>query len=159
MSSDAPRTFSVSRDIDAPADVVWSLVADLPRMGEWSPEATGGTWVKGASGPAVGASFKGTNANGKRHWSTNATLTECDPGRSFVFEVSSVGLAVATWAYTFEPTDDGCTVTETWTDRRGRIATFFGGPTSGIKDRAEHNRAGMVQTLENLAAAAAGAGR
>jgi hypothetical protein len=110
--------------------------------------------VNGADGPAVGARFKGTNANGKKSWSTNAVVTECEPGRSFVFEVSSFGLSVSTWAYTFEPTDHGCTVTETWTDRRGRIVTFFGGPTTGVTDRAERNRAGMVQTLANLATAA-----
>jgi uncharacterized protein YndB with AHSA1/START domain len=154
MASDSPHTISVSRDIDAPAADVWALVSDLPRMGEWSPEATGGTWVKGADGPAVGARFKGTNANGRKSWNTDAVVTECEPGHAFVFEISAVGLSVATWAYTFETTDLGCTVTETWTDRRGRIATFFGGPTSGVKERAEHNRAGMVQTLENLATAA-----
>src|SRR5664279_3710 len=122
MASDAPRSISVSRDIDAPADAVWALVSDLPRMGEWSPEATGGDWVKGADGARVGAAFKGRNASGKKQWSTSVVVTECEPGRAFAFDVSAAGgLAVATWAYAFEPTDHGCTVTETWTDRRGRI--------------------------------------
>ncbi|MDX1605235.1 MAG: SRPBCC family protein, partial [Candidatus Competibacterales bacterium] len=56
---DQSRT-AVSRDIAAPAEEVWNLVADVTRMGEWSPEATGAKWRKDASGPTVGASFQGT---------------------------------------------------------------------------------------------------
>ena len=55
---------AATRDIAAPAEKVWILVTDLPRMGEWSPENAGGKWVKGATGPALGAVFKGTNRNG-----------------------------------------------------------------------------------------------
>ena len=41
MSADV----SVSRDVAADADVVWELVADLPRMGEWSVSPAPGTDV------------------------------------------------------------------------------------------------------------------
>ena len=40
----------VSERIDAPAERVYDLVTDLPRMGEWSPENTGGKWLDGATG-------------------------------------------------------------------------------------------------------------
>ena len=50
-----PYSTAVSRDIDAPAHDVFALVSDLTRMGEWSPENTGGKWVKGSTGPALGA--------------------------------------------------------------------------------------------------------
>jgi hypothetical protein len=53
-----------SRDMATPAAKVWSLVSDLPWMGEWSPENAGGKWVKGATGPAKGARFRGTNKRG-----------------------------------------------------------------------------------------------
>ena len=46
-----------SRQIAAPAEKVWALVSDLPRMGEWSPENEGGAWADGATGPAMGATF------------------------------------------------------------------------------------------------------
>jgi hypothetical protein len=36
-----PYPTAVSHDIAAPAEMVWALVADLARMGEWSPENTG----------------------------------------------------------------------------------------------------------------------
>ena len=48
----------------ADAIELYDLVSDLPRMGEWSPENTGGKWVNGAAGPVVGARFKGSNKSG-----------------------------------------------------------------------------------------------
>jgi len=144
----------VSTEIDAPAEAVWAMVADLTRMGEWSPENTGATWLHGATGAAPGARFKATNAAGRKQWSTMGTVVEAEPGRVLSFRVSAVGLRVARWTYRFEPTGPGCTVTETWVDERGRLVTWLGKPVSGVADRATHNRAGMEQTLANLKAAA-----
>ena len=64
----------VAREIAATPEVVWALVSDLPRMGDWSPENDGGEWVKGATGPAVGGELdpaettiaEGFQANGYR---------------------------------------------------------------------------------------------
>lgn len=66
MTSDV----SVTRDIDAPAERVWTMVSDLPRMGEWSPENVGGEWLGDASGPETGARFVGRNENGRKTWKT-----------------------------------------------------------------------------------------
>jgi hypothetical protein len=144
----------VTRDIRAPADAVWALVADLPRMGEWSPENAGGTWVKGATGPALGAVFKGTNKNGIRRWSTKVTVVDCDPGKVFEFAVTSGPLAVANWRYEFEETEDGCLVTESWVDHRKPwfvvVARVLGDHS------AEHAEKEMAATLSNLATAAEG---
>jgi len=145
---------SVSRSIAAPTDQVWALISDLPRMGDWSPENNGGHWAKGADGPELGARFKGSNGSGRRRWSTDVVVTSCEPGRAFAFDVTALGLAVATWGYAVEPTDDGCTVTETWTDTRGWIVKTVGGALSGVNDRATFNRAGMETTLAELAATA-----
>jgi uncharacterized protein YndB with AHSA1/START domain len=149
----------VSRHIDAPATVVWSMVSDITRMGEWSPENTGGKWLKGASGPAVGAKFQGTNRTGKKKWSTKCKVVAAEPGQRFAFDVDVGPMAVATWSFDIEADDAGCTITETWTDRRGRLAKTLGKAATGVADRTSHNRAGMEQTLDRLAAAAqAGAG-
>ena len=149
-------TVAVSRDIAAPPERVWAMVADLTRMGEWSPETTGGSWRRGATGPAVGARFRGWNANGRHRWFTSTLVTRCEPGSCFEFAVSVGGLPIARWSYELEPTEAGCRVTETFTDARGRIARTLGGPVSGVTDRPTHNRSGMEQTLANLAAAAEG---
>ena len=45
----------VSTTIAAPPESVYALVADLSRMGEWSPETTGVTWLGGAQEPRPGA--------------------------------------------------------------------------------------------------------
>ena len=145
---------SVSLEIDAPAEKVWSMVSDVTRMGEWSPENEGGEWLGDATGPEVGARFRGSNRNGKKTWTTTAKVVAAEPGRIFSFLVDVKGLKVAEWRYTFESTASGCRVEESWIDRRGRIAKLGGKPVSGVDDRASHNRDSMEQTLARLKAAA-----
>ena len=140
----------MTQEIVAPADTVWAMVADVTRMGEWSPENESAKWLSGATGPQAGAKFRGTNRNGKKKWDTVATIVDVEPGRLFSFRVTAKGFKVAEWRYGFEPTPAGCRVTETWIDQRGRIAKTLGKPVSGVDDRAEHNRLGMEQTLERL---------
>jgi len=135
----------------ATAEKVWALVADLPRMGEWSPENAGGKWVKGATGPALGAVFKGSNRNGLRRWSTNATVVACEPGQLFEFGVTSGPLGIANWRYEFDETESGCRVTESWEDHRKPwfvvVARVMGDHS------AAHAEQEMAATLANLAAA------
>ncbi len=145
---------TVIQDISAPAERVWAMVSDLTRMGEWSPENEGATWRRGATGPRVGATFRGANRNGRKRWRTAGQVVDSQPGSSFVFRTSAVGLPIAEWRYEFQGTAAGCRVTETWIDRRGRIAKALGGPVSGVADRAVHNRGTMEQTLTSLKEAA-----
>ena len=145
----------VSRVIAAPPDVLYDIVSDLPRMGELSPENTGGIWLDDASGPAVGAKFRGTNSDHKKkHWATVATIDEADRGRAFSFRVAVGPIKISRWAYTFEPVDDGTRVTESWTDMRGWFAKKLGSMASGVNDRPEFNRESIEATLTNLARAA-----
>ena len=145
---------TVEREIAAPPAEVWAMVSDLPRMGEWSPEATGAKWVKGADGPAVGARFRGRNRNGIRRWSTSGKVVECEPGKAFAFDIVVGPLSVARWSYRIEPTATGCRVTEQWDDKRSPLMPTIGRLASGVGDRASHNRQSMEQTLANLAKAA-----
>jgi len=143
----------VSETVKASSLRVYELVSDLPRMGEWSPENTGGKWLGGATGPAVGAKFRGTNRHGLAVWMTGVTITAADPGKRFAFDVATVGVPISTWEYTFTEDVDGCVVTERWTDRRPgwmRTASMV----TGVRDRTSHNRRGMEQTLAKLKAAA-----
>jgi hypothetical protein len=142
---------SVERVIAATPEALWARVSDIERMGDISPEATGGKWLQGASGPAVGARFKGENRNGKKRWSTTCTVVRADPGQEFAFDVTVGPFKVARWAYRFEPTADGCRVVETWTDQRGWVAKKAGKPASGVADRDAHNRRTMEATLARLA--------
>lgn len=143
----------VSKVIAASPEQVYALVSDLPRMGEWSPENDGGTWLKGAAAATVGAKFKGKNSHGKRRWSTLSTVVTADPGREFAFDVSSFGLKVARWGYRLEAVEGATEVTEYWSDHRSPVIARITGFVVGVSDRLEHNRAGMEHTLERLAAA------
>jgi uncharacterized protein YndB with AHSA1/START domain len=147
---------SVTKEIDAPAETVWAMVSDLTRMGEWSPENEGSTWSGGATGPRPGATFSGANSNGTKRWKTDGTIIDAEPGRLLTFRITATGfkIAVAEWRYAFDTTATGCRVTETWIDRRSRIAKVLGKPVSGVADRATHNRMTMEQTLERLKVAA-----
>jgi hypothetical protein len=133
--------------VQAPAERVWALVTDLPGMGALSPENEGGRWLGGASGPAVGARFRGRNANGWRRWSTTAKVTRCQEPSAFAFEVSSFGLPVSTWSYAIAAADGTCTVTETWTDRRAGWFAALSGVVTGVPNRTDATRSSIEATL------------
>ncbi|RZU51648.1 polyketide cyclase/dehydrase/lipid transport protein [Krasilnikovia cinnamomea] len=146
---------TVTTRIGAAPEAVWDLIADVTRMGQWSPETTRCRWLTEPPGPREGARFAGTNAYRGRRWRTECTVVAADRGREFSFDVIGGGfLTVACWAYTFRPVDDGCEVTETYTDRRGLMLKLFGIAALGITDRDAHNRRTMTETLERLRVAA-----
>lgn len=140
--------------IDAPPDAVYALVADVTRMGEWSPENIGGEWVDGATGPAVGARFKGKNKR-KASWTTKCTVTKADPGREFAFDV---GKGETKWAYRFDAAGGGTDVVESFeiVKRPGAIGRFFTKLGTGLpwSEREADLLRGVEQTLANLKVAA-----
>lgn len=149
------ETVRVSRRMAASPQKVWALISDVTRMGEWSPESTGGKWLGNPKGPEVGARFVGQNRNGKRRWATLCQVTDCVPGSRFGFHVGVGPLKIATWAYDIETTTDGgCIVTESTVNLENKVIAKFGDLLTNVKDRAEHNRAGMEVTLSRLAEAA-----
>jgi hypothetical protein len=143
----------VSRVIAASPETLYDIVSDLPRMGDLSPENTGGMWVNGATAPDVGAEFRGTNSRGDKHWATTAIVERADRGHEFAFRVRVGPVKVARWTYRFEPVEGGTKVIETWEDMRGWLAKKAAFVTSGVKDRQTHNRDTMTVTLGNLARA------
>ena len=152
------ETITATRTCQASPETVYDLVTDLTRMGEWSPENQGGQWLEGATGPAVGARFKGRNQR-KAGWSTTAVVTDVVRGQVFAFAVGKNAPkdADATWRYDFEPAPTGCVVTETCQILRqpgpvGRLLTKLGTGVSWA-DRPADLRAGMEETLRRLAAA------
>jgi hypothetical protein len=140
--------------IAADAGALYDLVSDLTQMGKWSPEATGGRWADGATGPAVGASFRGDNRSGWRRWSTAAEITTADRGKRFAFRVTAGRTPVSDWSYDFEPDGDGTRVVERWHDLRPRWMNLVSRPLMGVYDRAAHNQRNITTTLTALKAAA-----
>jgi len=140
-----------SIDVAATCEEVFSLLSHLERMGEFSPENTGGKWIGGASGPSAGAKFKGTNARGDQRWTTLATVKTYLPPTSFVFRVTAGPFSVAEWSFHLEATHEGCRVTESSRDLRGRFVKLF---EKGGDDRSLFTATSIEQTLAKLKAAA-----
>ncbi len=153
-SSQPPGALRVQRSMGATPERAWDLIADITRMGEWSPETIAAAWQGGAHGPAPGARSTGTDPYGTKQRRSTRTLTAGEPGRRFAFHVSIGPLDVADWAYEFEPTDEGCVVTELWEDRRGALVRWLSPAVTGTKDRARRNQETMTVTLDRLATAA-----
>lgn len=147
------ETIEITRDIAAPPEVVYAAISDVTRMGEWSEECHACEWHDGFDQAAVGATFDGHNRNGDHEWSSQGTVTEADPGRSFVFECSSSDFHYSTWGYRIEATDTGSRVTEWSEDLRPESVIEYSKQLTGIDDRTERNRQTMSGTLERLAAA------
>jgi uncharacterized protein YndB with AHSA1/START domain len=140
--------------IEASPESVYAMVSDITRMGEWSPENTGGEWLDGAAGPAVGARFKGKNKR-KGGWSTKCTVTAADPGREFAFDV---GKGETKWRYRFESAGGGTDVIESFEIVKvpGAIGKFFTKVGTGLpwSEREADMLRGVEQTLSNLKAKA-----
>lgn len=154
-------TISISTEVAADPLTVWSLVTDLPRMGRFSPENVGGHWLGGATGPALGAEFRGTNRNGDLEWRTTARVVECEPGRLFTFDVRTpIGMRVSRWSYRLDPTPAGCRLTEQWF-RVGNwfVRRFMGPRFTGRADRPGYNVLSIERTLAAVKAAAETAAR
>ena len=142
--------------IAAPPQVVWGLVADVTRMGEWSPETTGCEWLDGADGPVVGARFRGHNRRGWSKWSTTCEVTACEPGREFSFVVGGARDPQTVWSYVFVPLRGGTEVRESFE----LIAPLTGldraltRMLARVKDREADLEDQMRQTLSRLKQAA-----
>lgn len=95
---DAPASASVR--IEASAEDLYDLVTDVAGMGRFSTECIGGDWLDGATGPAIGARFRGRNRRGWVRWSTVNRVVAAERGVEFAFETDGSG---ARWTYRFEP--------------------------------------------------------
>jgi uncharacterized protein YndB with AHSA1/START domain len=151
-------TGEASVRIDAPPEKVYDVVTDVSRMGEWSPECHHCEWLDGATGPTVGARFKGSNKNGVFRWSTKPRVLVADEGREFAFATDLRGKDLTKWTYRFDPDGDGTKVTESFemmNDVPGMI-NFFEKYFMRIKDRRANLIANMEETLGRIKTAVEG---
>ena len=148
---------SVSMHVEASAASLYELVADVTRMPELSPEIRRCTWLDGATGPEVGARFAAVNKVARRPaWTNKPVVTIAEPGRMFAFSRTEKFAGTVVWTYRFEPEGTGTKLTESYEVTRpiSRIGWFVIGGLFGRKDRRADLRAGMMQTLERMRAAA-----
>ena len=111
--SDALASHAASIEIAATPEVVYDLVSDVTRMGEWSPENTGADWVDGGAGQK-GDWFEGHNKRGDNEWTRACQVASADRGQDFTFVVGGVEDNCTWWSYEMEPVDGGTRLTERW---------------------------------------------
>jgi len=151
---ESPATASVT--VNATPEALYDLVTDIPKMGRLSPECTGGKWLGGATGPVVGAKFRGTNKRGRIRWSTVNRVVEAERGKVFAFETDGSG---ARWTYRFEADGEATVVSESreMFKARPKSATFFATLLlGGTESHDAEMDQGLNDTLQRLKTVAEG---
>jgi hypothetical protein len=130
---------------------VWDLVSDVTRIGEFSPETFEAEWLDGATGPEVGAHFRGhvkRNGIGPIYW-TKCTVTECETGKAFAFGVDGPsGKPMNIWRYELSASGDGTDVTESFHLQNMLPLKAYWMAMGWWRGRT--NRRGMQTTLERI---------
>ncbi len=145
-----PQRSSASIEVRAAPEIVWDLVADITRMGQWSPECVRAEWEDGATGPVVGAHFHGYNRAGTFEWDVPGIVTDCEPGRLFAFAVPREGVSVNRWRFELEPSAEGTTLTESF----DAPAINVEGSPANFDGRYEMLVKAINKTIANIKAAA-----
>ncbi len=141
---------SVTVFMQAPPQVVWDLVSDVTRIGEFSPETFEAEWTHGATGPEVGARFRGhvkRNGIGPVYWAP-CTVTTCVPQEDFGFAVYAGGKPANTWRYRLRAKDGGTEVTESFELPAELPLRIYWTLLGWARGRT--NERGMRQTLERI---------
>jgi uncharacterized protein YndB with AHSA1/START domain len=138
--------------IRRPADDVFGAIADITRMGEWSPECIACRWIGGAEGPAVGARFEGDNVariagRTVKTWTTTSEVTTCEPGRVFEF----IAEGYTTWRYELVTVGSATEVTESFDYAPGGFVDRY--LYTMLLRRPAMMGKGMQRTLERVKAA------
>lgn len=104
-----PANLTTSLTIDASPEHVWSIVSDLGRMGEWSPQCRK-VIVRG-SDVTLGTRMININRDGWKVWPTRTAVVRYEPNREIAFRVRDNN---SVWSYRLEPSPEGGTLlTET----------------------------------------------
>lgn len=147
-------TDEVALDVEADASVLYGMVSDLPRIGEWSPECERVEWEGEVGDPSEGTTFVGHNAVGpgrRIRYSRHGSVLVAEPGREFTFITDEGGRPSTVWRYTFTPIAGGTRVTESyevkWIPVWARVLDV---PTNRHKELVQN----MQTTLRNLKTAA-----
>lgn len=138
-------------DIDAsPADV-WTVVSDLRRMGEWSPQCKK-MIIRGGE-VKQGTRTININRQGWKVWPTRSYVKVFEPEKQLALKIAENGTI---WTYELEPTATGTRVTEHRTAPHG-VSQLSNVLTKNVLGGTENFEAdlekGMQQTLARIKAA------
>jgi uncharacterized protein YndB with AHSA1/START domain len=141
-----------SIQIDAPPSVVWGVVSDLRRMGEWSPQCV--RMVVLGREVRVGTWTVNLNRQGWKRWPTTARVVVFEPEQALAFRIPANR---SVWTYELEPTPTGTLLTESRRAPAGISAAsnvLVGASLGGTETFESSLSDGIRQTLERIKAAA-----
>lgn len=141
--------------VEASPQRVWEIVSDVTRVGEFSPECTGGRWTDGARGPAGGAHFVGSNRHGPMRWNTHCTVVAAQPAEHFSYQVAESAMR---WGFRLRGVDGGTELTQYRVQIGDKPLWVKAVTASGALGRGREDmmRDGMRRSLAAIADAAAG---
>ncbi|NOX29312.1 MAG: SRPBCC family protein, partial [Actinobacteria bacterium] len=107
--------------VDAVPSVVYAMISDVTRMGEWSPECLRSTWASGPPGE-VGSTFVGTNyerdvATGQEwEWDMACEVVAAECPRDFAWTVLSEAWDrdTSVWRFSLDAAPEGTLLTQTF---------------------------------------------
>lgn len=142
------RQYQESVTVQASAEVLYDLVSDITRTGEWSPVCTSCRWDDPDNAGRIGEWFTGSNQLPDRSWETRSQVVAAERGREFAWVV---GGSFVRWGYLLTPGDAGTILTETWEFLPPGIAMFkekYGDAADAqIADRTQQALDGIPKTL------------
>lgn len=99
---------------------VWAVVSDVTRVGEWSHECLGASWLGDAHEPAPGARFRGRNRSGLLGWArwsrTCEIVSSSRPSEIVWRTVPTLLFPDSTeWRIRLEAADGGTRITQSFT--------------------------------------------
>jgi uncharacterized protein YndB with AHSA1/START domain len=159
-------TAAVEEVVAARPELVWDLVADVTRVGEWSPECIRAAWLADPGRPQPGARFTGHNRLPDGfEYEVTCVVTEADRPRAFAWMVlddsGDPARPSSSWRYRIDPLPGGGTrVRQRFT--LGPGASFLRAAAAAAPDRAaeiigarrDGLRANMSATLRAMKAVA-----
>lgn len=101
------KTAEASLVIDAPLEIVWALVSDVTRTGEWSVECRSAEWLDGASAPAKGARFRGRNQRNATRWSRVCEVLDVEAPHRLAWRTLPTRLLPDSTRWEFELAPEG----------------------------------------------------
>jgi uncharacterized protein YndB with AHSA1/START domain len=98
--------------VAAAPELVWDLVADITRVGGWSPECIRAAWLAEPGRPRPGARFTGHNRFGNGfEYQVTCVVTQADRPRAFAWVVlddsGDPARPSSSWRYRIDPLPGG----------------------------------------------------
>lgn len=151
------NTLEASIEIAATPQDVWTIVSDLKRMGEWSPQCRK---MRVSGEVREGTRTVNLNRKGLLVWPTTSKVVRFEPNKAIAFRINENHTI---WTYTLEPTATGTRVVErreapTGTTRVSQflIKTVLGGSDAFEADMVEGMNATLARIKKEAEALAVG---